>query len=62
MRLMSAERVGSGARLRGLVIPFLDASGPGNFRRRPRRIVARFIDPDYRKPMAIADMLGALRS
>jgi hypothetical protein len=24
--------------------------------------VARFIDPDYRKPMAIADMLGALRS
>jgi hypothetical protein len=23
---------------------------------------ARFIDPDYRKPMAIADMLGALRS
>jgi peroxiredoxin len=25
-------------------------------------IRARFIDPDYRKPMAIADMLAALRS
>jgi peroxiredoxin len=25
-------------------------------------IKARFIDPDYRKPVAIADMLAALRS
>jgi peroxiredoxin len=29
---------------------------------RDGRIKARFIDPDYRKPMAIADMLTALRS
>ena len=29
---------------------------------RDRRIKARFLDPDYRKPVAIADMLAALRS
>jgi peroxiredoxin len=29
---------------------------------RDGRIRARFVDPDYRKPMAIADMLAALRS
>lgn len=29
---------------------------------RDGRIRARFVDPDYRKPMAIADMLTALRS
>jgi peroxiredoxin len=29
---------------------------------RDGRIAARFIDPDYRKPVAIADMLAALRS
>ena len=28
---------------------------------RDRRIKARFLDPDYRKPIAIADMLAALR-
>ena len=42
----------------------LDASDPGDVRRRARRDASRRASwiPDYRKPMAIADMLAALRS
>jgi hypothetical protein len=43
------------------VIPFLDAFGRGNVVGRDGYVRARFIDPAYRKPMAIADMLGGAR-
>ena len=40
----------------------LDAADPGDLRRRQDgRIKARFVDPDYRKRMAIEELIDALK-